>query len=476
MAITLSLISGFVLLLGAASLALFALCTLYLLNGLRRQARYWALLAALGIVALGLTRLGTFTLALGCSVVVLGQSASYTYFAARTLLRRRARVRAWSRVLPRVTVVITARDEGPIIEPTLGSLDALDYPEELLDLVLIDDGSRDGMGDIAQARAGLMRHRLRIVSHAKSAGKAQRLNELIQSVNSDYVLVLDADHWVEPDLVNRMLPGFEQGADVACVQAASAVRNGGTNLLTKLLEMEYQFRCKGVYPGKRVGIFLGSGAMFERGALLDVGGFDAGMLTEDTEISYRLYEHGKRILYDDSLLTHDLAPANFRNFFNQRHRWMRGLWQAMLAHLAHGENRRLSGRLGAYFVQFTFDGFGALCLCCLEAWVLLSALGFATLPPAFVIPIYAMLLSSGLAFAVGALRSQRPLNLLLLPLLPGYIVLHTIPMAWALVDNYVLHKPLIWVKTERSASDGTASRTPEREPERRSGPLASERA
>lgn len=476
MAITLSVVSGLVLLLGAASLALFALCTLYLLNGLRRQARFWAVLVAVGIVALALTRVGTFTLALACSVVVLGQSASYSYFAARTLLRRKASESLWSRARPRVTVVITARDEGAIIEPTLCSLDALDYPEELLDLVLIDDGSTDGMAGVAQARAGLMRHRLRIVPHAKSLGKAQRLNELIRSVDSDYVLVLDADHWVEPDLVNRMLPGFEQGADVACVQAASAVRNGGTNLLTKLLEMEYQFRCKGVYPGKKVGIFLGSGAMFERRALLDVGGFDADMLTEDTEISYRLYEHGKRIVYDDSLTTHDLAPANFRNFFNQRHRWMRGLWQAMLAHLAHSDNRRLSGRLGAYFVQFTFDGFGALCLCALEALVLLSALGLATLPAAFVLPVHAMLISSGLAFSVGALRSQRPLNLFLLPLLPGYIVLHTIPMAWALVDSYVLRKPLIWVKTERSASDGTVSMTPGREPERRSGPLASERA
>ena len=476
MAITLSLVSGLILALGAASLAVFAVCTLYLLNGLRRQARYWAVLAASGIVALALTRLGTFTFALACSVVVLAQSASYSYFAARTVLRRRAREKVWSRAQPRVTVAVTARDEGAIIEATLCSLDALDYPDELLDLVLIDDGSSDGMGAVAQARATLMRRRLRIVSHAQSGGKAQRLNELFRSVNSEYVLILDADHWVEPNLLNRMLPSFEQGPDVACVQAASAVRNAGTNLLTKLLEMEYQFRCKGVYPGKKVGIFLGSGAMFERRALLDVGGFDADMLTEDTEISYRLYEHSKRIVYDDSLTTHDLAPANFRNFFNQRHRWMRGLWQAMLAHLARREDRRLSGRLGAYFVQFTFDGFGALCLCWLEALVLLSALGLVTLPAAFVVPVHAMLLSSGLAFSVGALRSRRPLNLLLLPLLPGYIVLHTIPMAWALVDSYALHKPLIWVKTERSTSDGSASVAEEREPERRSAPLASERA
>ena len=476
MANPLSLIFSAVLALGAASLLIFTLCALYMLNGLRQEGRYLRLLAALAVIALALTHLGALTLAFACSVVVLAQAASYTYFAARTALRRSPPARVWSRALPRVAVVITARDEAPIIDATLRSLDSLAYPRDLLKLVLVDDGSTDGMAEIAKVRAASMAHRLRIVSHPSSAGKAQRLNEVILTLDSEYVLVLDADHWVPPNLLPRMLAGFEHDPEVACVQAASAVRNAGDNLLTKLLEMEYQFRCKGVYPGKRLGIFLGSGGMFERRALLQVGCFDADMLTEDAEISYRLYEHGKRIVYDDSLSTHDLAPANFRNFFNQRHRWMRGLWQAMLAHLARRQDRRLSGRLGAYFVQFTFDGFGALCLCWLEAMVALSALGLVALPAALVIPVHALLLSSGFAFSVGALRSRRPLNLLLLPLLPAYIVLHTIPMAWALVDSYVLKKPLVWVKTERSMREDTATGAPEREPERRSAPLASERA
>jgi len=467
-----AVVSGAVVTLGVGSLLVFVAAALYALYQLGRAGRFVRLLAIVAFVALISTRAGAFALALACSSVVVAQASSYAYFAARTLLRRRPPARVWSTTLPSVTVAIPAKNEGPIIDATLRSLDRLNYPRELLELVLIDDGSTDGTAAIAAARAARMQHRLRIISHASSGGKAHRLNELVRSTASRFVLVLDADHWVEPDLISRLLAHFEGAGDVACVQAASAVRNSTASLLSKMLEMEYQFRCRAIYPGKRMGIFLGSGGMFETKALLEVGGFDGAMLTEDTEISYRLYERGRRVVFDDSILTRDLAPTDFRNFFNQRHRWMRGLWQAMFAHSAlHGPGEtRLSRGLFAYFVQFTCDGFGALCLCVLEALVAARAFGWLSLSAVWVAPVYALLASSGLAFILGALRSRRPLNVLLVPLLPVYIVVHTVPMAWALVDSYLLGKPMVWVKTERPLE----ANEPERE--RPSAPLASGRA
>src|SRR3954468_24040391 len=104
MANTPSLISGALIALGTASLLLFAVVAVYTLNDLRRQARYIALLVGLGVIAVALTRIGALTLALCCSIVVLAQSASYTYFALRTAFRRRLPASTWSRALPRVAV------------------------------------------------------------------------------------------------------------------------------------------------------------------------------------------------------------------------------------------------------------------------------------------------------------------------------------------------------------------------------------
>jgi biofilm PGA synthesis N-glycosyltransferase PgaC len=294
-----------------------------------------------------------------------------------------------------------------------------------------------------------MSHRVEVRSFDRSQGKALRLNQLLSTLEAEFVLLLDADHRVAPDIVQRLLRHFQNGPDVAGVQAASAVRNGHVNWLTRALEMEYLFRCQGIYPGKPMGIFVGSGGLFRRADLLEVGGFDSSMLTEDVELSYRLYASGKRIVYDPTACTYELATQDFRNFFNQRHRWMQGLWQAMLAHAPRSRGRHGLRRVLPYFMQFTSDGFMALCLAVLCMYALLENVGLMGQLPR--LPLYLVMLSCSLSFGVGFVRAQRRDLILLLPLVFVYSVLHAIPMAWALIDAYVLGKPRVWVKTERSA-------------------------
>jgi len=436
-------------LLGCLSLLVFASAFLYMLEGLRRRGRYIALAVGALSFAAALSRPGVWLLSLTCGLVVTLQAICYSYFALCTLGRRR-RERVWADPLPRVTLIVPAKDEGAVIEETLRSLDDLDYPNELLELVLIDDGSSDDTCARAAALAPEMRHTLRTIRHELPGGKARRLNELFPELESEFVIVLDADHRVDTGLVRRMLLGFTEGADVGCVQVASLVRNGHTNLVAKLLELEYLFRCKGIYPGKRLGVFCGSGGMFRRSLLLELGGFDCSMLTEDVELSYRLYERGLRVAYDDGTSSHELAVTDFKNFFNQRYRWMRGLWQAMLFHLGSGKGGALPLSTRTYLIQFTLDGFGALCMCVLEAYFFLGQLGLIQFHAS--VPIYLIAVGFAFAFSVGMLRGHKAKNLAFLPLVSFYMVAHTIPMTWALIDSYVLGKPLIWVKTERLAA------------------------
>jgi cellulose synthase/poly-beta-1,6-N-acetylglucosamine synthase-like glycosyltransferase len=435
--------------LGALSSVVLGAAALYMLAGLWRQRRAFAVGVAGASLALAFTPAGVWVVSIGCGLVVASQSLCYVVFAARALLRSNREGPGWVGPWPTVTVIVPAKDEEAVIESTLRSLDGLDYPSQLLDIVVIDDGSIDTTLSRVRAAAKAMRYPTHVMHFDRSAGKARRLNDLLWTLDTELVLLLDADHWVPADLVRTMLHAFGDRRDIACVQAASQLRNGKTNVLTRSLEMEYLFRCKGIYPGKPVGVFVGSGGMFRRSALLEVGGFDASMLTEDVELSYRLYKQGYSVRYDDAACSYDLGPVDFRNFFNQRHRWMRGLFQALLLHARAAQAPAPLRKVLPYFVQFTLDGFGALCLCVLQAYFSLHVLGVVTFRLAPV--IYAMMLSCSFAFSVGFVRARRLDNLLFLGLVPLYMVAHTIPMAWALIDSYVLGKPVVWVKTERGS-------------------------
>jgi hypothetical protein len=155
--------------------------------------------------------------------------------------------------------------------------------------------------------------------------------------------------------------------------------------------------------------------------------------------------------------TFELAALDFENFFNQRYRWMRGLWQAMLLHAPRAA-RRARGRWALpYFIQCTSDGLLALCLSVLSAYVFLEQLGVVSAETR--VPLYAFLLSGPFAFGAGFVRARKVGLLLRLPLVPLYAVLHSIPMAWALIDEYVFGKPAVWVKTDRGATRGARLRT-----------------
>jgi biofilm PGA synthesis N-glycosyltransferase PgaC len=237
--------------LGVLSLVVLGAAALYLLSELFRQKRALAFGVATLLLAVSFTPPGVWVVSLGCAVVVAVQSLCYLGFAARTLLRRRRASSLWAGPLPDVTVIVPAKDEEVVIEATLRSLDALDYPRELLHIVLIDDGSTDATQARARAVSESMRHAVQIVHFDVSAGKARRLNALVRTLDTEFVLLLDADHWVEVDLVQSMLNAFGSDREVACVQVGSQVRNGSTNALTRALEMEYLFRCKGIYRASR---------------------------------------------------------------------------------------------------------------------------------------------------------------------------------------------------------------------------------
>ncbi|MEO9143482.1 MAG: glycosyltransferase, partial [Polyangiaceae bacterium] len=93
-----------------------------------------------GLGAIGDWVVGCITNPIGA--IVLVQSL---YMGLQSVMWQRYRgfVRPERPVWPKVTVVIPAFNEGPMVERSIRSVAKCDYPQELLEIIVVDDGSRD---------------------------------------------------------------------------------------------------------------------------------------------------------------------------------------------------------------------------------------------------------------------------------------------------------------------------------------------
>jgi glycosyltransferase involved in cell wall biosynthesis len=108
---------------------------------------------------------------------------------------------------PTVSVIVPAFNEALVIE---GSLRAIsDYMEELTDrydweIVVVDDGSEDETGDIADAFAAT-HARVRVLRHRHNFSLGQALRTAFNNCTSDYLVMIDCDLSYGPEHVGRLL-------------------------------------------------------------------------------------------------------------------------------------------------------------------------------------------------------------------------------------------------------------------------------
>ena len=154
---------------------------------------------------------------------------------------------------PAVSVVVPARNEAETIGATLRSLLAQDYPGSLR-IVLVDDSSTDGTGDIGRALAQAAPGRLRVAVGAPlAAGWTGKLWALSQGIaacldgapETRFLLLTDADIVHPPDLIRRLVAKAEmERRDLVSLM----VRLNCTSAWERLLIPAFVFFFQKLYP------------------------------------------------------------------------------------------------------------------------------------------------------------------------------------------------------------------------------------
>jgi len=267
---------------------------------------------------------------------------------ARRQVRRARELPADLGHTPSVTVLVPAYNEAVGIEAAVRSLAASDYPAAL-EILVIDDGSDDGTGDLVE---GLGLERLRVLRQP-NAGKAAALNHGIDEARGEIVVTVDGDTVFEPQTLIHLVQRFR----VPGVGAISGNTKVGrrTRLVERWQHIEYvmsfnldrrMYEILGCMP-----TVPGAIGAFRRQALLDVGGVSGATLAEDTDLTLEIGRAGWDVVYEPRARAWTEVPSTLRGLYRQRSRWAYGTIQSLWKH-RDATRTRGQGRIGTRAVPY----------------------------------------------------------------------------------------------------------------------------
>jgi cellulose synthase/poly-beta-1,6-N-acetylglucosamine synthase-like glycosyltransferase/peptidoglycan/xylan/chitin deacetylase (PgdA/CDA1 family) len=296
------------------------------------------------------------TSALGWIIVAVGILVAARVLIVASLAGvqvHRTRSRPSLAFQPSVAVIVPAYNEAVGIERAVRSLTQTEYPD--LEVVVVDDGSTDGTGELVEA-LGLPD--VRVIRRA-NGGKAAALTTGMLATEAEVVVMVDGDTVFERDTVTNLVQPLVDPA-VGAVSGNTKVGNR-SGLLGRWQHIEYVMgfnldrrmyevlQCTPTVPGA-----IGA---FRRSVLVEVGGVSSDTLAEDTDLTLSIGRRGHRVVYTEYARAWTEAPSTFSGLWRQRYRWSFGTMQAVWKHKGamvsrNPHDRRIGLRALPYMILF----------------------------------------------------------------------------------------------------------------------------
>lgn len=222
-----------------------------------------------------------------------------------------------------VTVVVPAWNEEEFIAATIESIQAQDYPCEL---IVVNDRSTDRTSQIAHSYEGVT-----VIDVEEKAGsKSQALNKAIPFVDTDVFVCVDADTELDTDSLGKLMKAFNNPN----VKVASGF------VVSKHDDNFWQAaRCGEYIVGQSItksaqenmnAVMVASGCFFAiRTPVLKQHGFDHATMAEDMDLTWDVIEDGYDIAFVKEARCYVTDPDSWYLYHKQVYRWYAGLFQCI---------------------------------------------------------------------------------------------------------------------------------------------------
>jgi hyaluronan synthase len=258
------------------------------------------------------------------------------YAALQSVLWQRYRnfKRPAGSTLPRVTVVIPAFNEGAMVERSIRGVGRSDYPRELLDIIVVDDGSRDDTFFHMQHLRREFPDLVKLVRFAGNRGKRAALDAGFRAATGEIVVTIDSDSEIEPQTISEIVAPFLADPEVGAVAGRVAVLNRDT-IISCMLDVQFALAfdfaravqstygavscCPGALSAFRREIILPHLEEWTNQTFLGRP-VNHG---EDQALTNIVLRLGYQTVYQRSAVIHTIAPTTYRQLSRMFTRWDR---------------------------------------------------------------------------------------------------------------------------------------------------------
>lgn len=221
--------------------------------------------------------------------------------------------------LPSVSLVVAAHDEEAVIGARVANALALDYPRELLEVIVVSDGSSDQTAQVARAAGA------DLVLELERGGKVAALNTAVRQARGELLAFSDANSLWEPAALRRLVARFaDPRVAYVCGQVTFEAPSGDNQ---EGLYWRYEMAVREL-ESRLAGVTGGNGAInaVRREAYL----FLPSQRGQDITFPFQMVKLGRLPVYEPSARARERMAATIGDEFGRKRRMMAGAWGTML--------------------------------------------------------------------------------------------------------------------------------------------------
>ena len=265
--------------------------------------------------------------------------------------------------LPNITLMIPVYNSGQTLYRCIQSIDLSTYPNHLIEIMLVDNGSKDNSFQIFQ-KAQMDFPTMAMWWMNSKQGKSKALNKAIFNSSGKYIINIDSDGVLHKDALMNIVRQFETYSDVDCMTGAvliepALIEETKGFFLKQFRKLEFMEYAQAFLAGRNFesqfnSIYTLSGAFssFRKSILVKTFLYNTNTICEDTHLTFQIRTILKKKVHlcNDAIFMVDPIES-INKFYTQRQRWQIGELEVSHMFLKDNLRRPLSGYFNNFVIR-----------------------------------------------------------------------------------------------------------------------------